>query len=258
MVTLSTVKLAKGDGLGHPPTANVLALPNFFGVCVYSFMCHHSLPSLVSPIENKRGIYSLFFLDYAIITAFYVLLALTGIFAFDDIKALYTLNFEPDHGSGEHVAFLLVFIQYFLSLFPVFTLSTNFPIIAITLRNNLRTLFNLRDDEDEDDDYYIDDSETTDTTTTNEPDGLNNPDGSSNTVNGFNATSSSGRDRRLRSPGSSWCLKGCRLIGFPLLAIAPPFTVALFVENVQLLVSVTGSYAGAGIQYIVQIGRAHV
>lgn len=29
----------------------------------------------------------------------------------------------------------------FLLLFPVFTLSTNFPIIAITLRNNLKGLF---------------------------------------------------------------------------------------------------------------------
>ncbi|CAL4232615.1 unnamed protein product, partial [Meganyctiphanes norvegica] len=31
--------------------------------------------------------------------------------------------------------------QMFLLLFPVFTLSTNFPIIAITLRNNLKGLF---------------------------------------------------------------------------------------------------------------------
>ena len=35
----------------------------------------------------------------------------------------------------------LAAIHYFLSLFPVFTLSTNFPIIAITLRNNLKSLF---------------------------------------------------------------------------------------------------------------------
>ena len=30
--------------------------------------------------------------------------------------------------------------DYFLALFPVFTLSTNFPIIAITLRSNLSAL----------------------------------------------------------------------------------------------------------------------
>ena len=29
-----------------PPMARIGGLPNLFGVCVYSFMCHHSLPSL--------------------------------------------------------------------------------------------------------------------------------------------------------------------------------------------------------------------
>ena len=32
-------------------------------------------------------------------------------------------------------------LHIFLALFPVFTLSTNFPIIAITLSNNLKALF---------------------------------------------------------------------------------------------------------------------
>jgi hypothetical protein len=35
---------------------------------------------------------------------------------------------------------LLEVIDYFLALFPVFTLSTNFPIIAITLRYVIITL----------------------------------------------------------------------------------------------------------------------
>ena len=38
------------------------------------------------------------------------------------------------------------FLFYFLALFPVFTLSTSFPIISITLRNNLKQLFLGRDD----------------------------------------------------------------------------------------------------------------
>jgi len=39
----------------------------------------------VTPIRNKRGIYSLFTADYALITVFYLLLALTGVFAFEHI-----------------------------------------------------------------------------------------------------------------------------------------------------------------------------
>ena len=75
--------------------------------------------------------------DYVLILAFYLLLAFTGIFAFEEINDLYTLNFQPKPGEPWYLAT----IHYFLSLFPVFTLSTNFPIIAITLRNNLKTLF---------------------------------------------------------------------------------------------------------------------
>ena len=116
-----------------------------------------------------------------------------------------------------------LFIQYFLSLFPVFTLSTNFPIIAITLRNNLKALFDVVDEEDED----LDDSNGSD---------------------GYSGVSIRGR----RSTPTRFC-KLLAKCGFPLMAILPPFMVAIFVENVQVLVSVTGSYAGAGIQYIIPI-----
>ena len=51
-------------------------------VLQYSFMCHHSLPSLVTPIRNKAGILGLFAGDYFLILAFYSLLSFTGIFAF--------------------------------------------------------------------------------------------------------------------------------------------------------------------------------
>ncbi len=47
MVTLACIRLAEGVvAEPRPPIANPVGLPNLFGVCVYSFMCHHSLPSL--------------------------------------------------------------------------------------------------------------------------------------------------------------------------------------------------------------------
>lgn len=121
-----------------PKRADVNGIPYLIGTCIYSFMCHHSLPSLLTPISNKRRIKSLISMDYLLICAFYLSLALTGIFAFSDIKDLYTLNFVPN--SDQDNVFLKG-IEYFLALFPVFTLSTSFPIIAITLRSNLQTLF---------------------------------------------------------------------------------------------------------------------
>ena len=91
----------------------------------------------VTPIRKKNNLSGLVLMDYVCILIFYFLLAFTAIFAFDELNDLYTLNFQPT--PGEPVYKLIV--HYFLSLFPVFTLSTSFPIIAITLRNNLKALF---------------------------------------------------------------------------------------------------------------------
>ncbi|CAH2106593.1 unnamed protein product [Euphydryas editha] len=122
---------------GKPPAFDFTGIPTLFGACVYSFMCHHSLPALISPIRGKNRLGLHLSLDYILISIFYLLLAFTGAFAFASLNDLYTLNFVPT--DNENI--LLKIVEYFLALFPVFTLSTSFPIIAITLRNNLQSLF---------------------------------------------------------------------------------------------------------------------
>lgn len=138
MISIAIRRLIVNGSEGTPPIANFFALPSLFGTCVYSFMCHHSLPSLVAPIKNKGGLYSMLSADYTLIHIFYLLLAMTGSFAFASLEDLYTLNFIPTSKQSDVI---LVLTEYFLTLFPVFTLSTSFPIIAITLRNNLEALF---------------------------------------------------------------------------------------------------------------------
>ncbi|EDV90947.1 transmembrane protein 104 homolog [Drosophila grimshawi] len=138
-----TIKMLATDGKrGHPNAANIYAIPALFGACVYSFMCHHSLPGLLAPLRSKCSVSSILSIDYIVICAFYLILALTGIFAFEHVQDLYTLNFLPDQFDDDGwLSQLLIVIDYFLSLFPVFTLSTSYPLIAITLKNNLQTLF---------------------------------------------------------------------------------------------------------------------
>lgn len=207
MIILAVMQLAKGKGQGHPKIANLSGIPNLFGVCVYAFMCHHSLPQMVTPIRNKSAIFRLFAADYSLILVFYCLLSFTGIFCFSQLNDLYTLNFQPnrcDHHDADAIT-NIVFIQYFLALFPVFTLSASFPIIAITLRNNLKVLFQ--------------------------------------------------RDRPY-----PWAVD--RLF-FPTLTLAIPIAIALGTNDVQILVGITGSYAGTGIQYIIPacfvlMSRRHV
>lgn len=144
MIILTVIRLSKGQGEGHPPVVEVNGMTNLFGVCVYAFMCHHSLPQLTTPVRNKSAIYRLFAVDYLLILAFYVLICFTAVFTFADIQDLYSLNFGPEAVSVmKNPITTCVEVQYFLVLFPVFTLSFNFPIVAITLHRNLKTLFML-------------------------------------------------------------------------------------------------------------------
>ena len=203
MISIALKLLITDGAKGHPVSINIYGVPALFGACVYSFMCHHSLPSLLAPIRDKAAVRNILCADYLVICLFYILLAMTGIFAFERLQDLYTLNFIPDQTDDHSFnAELLLVIDYFLALFPVFTLSASFPIIAITLRNNLQTLF-------------LD-----------------------------------------MSRFESYNLFVRRML-FPLLAIVPPFTITYFTESLTSLVAFTGSYAGAGIQYIIPIALVY-
>ncbi|XP_054012353.1 transmembrane protein 104 homolog [Hylaeus anthracinus] len=195
MIAYAVKNLFIHGAQGNPPAANIIGIPSLFGACIYSFMCHHSLPALVAPIANKSTLTRFLALDYFLIAFFYLLLALTGAFAFEHLDDLYTLDFSP-RGSGDCSKsnnIFIILIEYFLALFPVFTLSTSFPIIAITLRNNLQSLF-------------------------------------------------------LSEDTSYSCLY--KLV-FPILAVLPPYFIAMSTKDLAILVGITGSYAGAGIQYLI-------
>ena len=130
MVVLACNNIIKNKtDLPTPPTANIDGLPNLFGVCVYSFMCHHSLPSLITPISQKKRLYPLILGDYVIIMSFYFLLAFTGIFAFRELNDLYTLNFQ--------VIFLGT-TKYF-GIFPLFW-SWHILILCFQKQNWLNSL----------------------------------------------------------------------------------------------------------------------
>lgn len=190
MLSLVIIRLSKGYDIVHPQVVNFAGLPTLFGICVYSFMTHHSLPSLVTPIDNKRHLLAVLGGDYVAIFAVSAVLSMTAVFSFHHLSDLYSLNFF--HDNGPHPITNIAFIEYFLALFPVLTLCTTYPIIGVTLRNNLRTLGHLFRDS-----------------------------------------------------------YPCERILFPLITLIPPFGVAIISTNVEILVSFTGSYAGAVIQYLI-------
>jgi len=177
----------------HFTAASLSGTTFMFGASVYSFMCQHSLPSLVSPISNQERTGRMLFVVFVVVALFYILLVFSAMFRFEAdalenkyYKGVYTLVWQK---------FPSTFVSIFLQMFPVFVLSTNFPIISITLRNNLITL-------------------------------------------------------GTKMFGSNQNPIVLRYV-YPTLAIGPPVVVALFTNDVGSLISITGSYAGTGIQYII-------
>eukprot|EP00795_Rhopilema_esculentum_P009077 gene9080-16731_t len=188
MIALALYGIERHKNRGNAPVFNLSKLPNFFGVSVYSFMCQHSLPSILTPTKQKNRMNMILTTSYSAISAFYLLLTLTAVFCFpvEKLNDIYTLNFL-DSWPG---------FAYFLALFPVFTLSSNFPIIAITLRENIKSIF--------------------------------------------------------QREGKS-CSAIVDRIVFPLVTILPPIAVAFVTQDVEMLVGVTGSYAGSIIQYVIPV-----
>lgn len=145
MVTLAIVRLIKYGPQGHPKLINLSEVPALAGSSVYSFMCHHSLPGLIAPISNKANLTRKIGYDFIIICLFYLLLSITGAFAFETVDDLYSLNFIQSGDSN----FLMKIIGFFLVAFPLFPMSTSFPIIAITLQSNLKNLVLRRNGHEE-------------------------------------------------------------------------------------------------------------
>lgn len=103
-------------------------------MAVFAFMCHHSLPSVILPLTDKRKTLQVVLVDYVIVLLYNGIIVFSAVLnkPASAISQLYTLNFS------EHSVAILA---KFLSLYPVFTLSSSFPLICITLRNNLMALF---------------------------------------------------------------------------------------------------------------------
>ena len=201
MILLAIIDMATGHRADPlPPPARFGGFPVLFGVSIYSFMCQHSLPGMITPMKNKKYVLWMTLGDFSLILFFYLLLTYTGAFRFTKLDDIYTLNFF----NGSH-AIVRIVLGYYLALFPVFTLSTNFPIISITLRENLKALFRslLKKWRGDEEFHFV--------------------------INRF---------------------------GFPLLAIIPAILIAFVTTNVEALVSVTGSFPGVGVQYIIPVTLA--
>ena len=144
MISIAIARLAMGESADpFPPLASVPGFPVLFGVSVYAFMTQHCLPGMVTPMSTKRGIVWMILGNFGFILGFYLLLSYTAVslFSSNELYGIYSINFfklfELSDSIGDRV--LSVF-GYYIVLYPIFTLTTNFPISSITLRENLKAL----------------------------------------------------------------------------------------------------------------------
>jgi hypothetical protein len=87
-----------------------------FGVSVYAFMCHHSLPSIVAPIKNKSSVVRLFAIDVILILFTYVTLSWSAMFAFGTVQNP-KCDPKPGNHSIEHFIDCINFIILFLAFY---------------------------------------------------------------------------------------------------------------------------------------------
>ncbi|KFD48234.1 hypothetical protein M514_10877 [Trichuris suis] len=206
---------------------------NLFGTSIYSFMCHHSLPGIVTPMKTKRNIYHLTAVVYCLVLLFYLAVSLTGVMAFRHVEDVYVLNFFQLRVEDPRWNVLGAVVRYFLVLYPVFTISSNYPIIGITLRRNIDILlFPTNPSKKEPTARYG---------LTTEVDVAS----SQELLVGSNANEVASFQQQTK------ILHVLRSVFLPLLVVTVPLSVALFTDDVEVLISATGSYAGVGIQYIV-------
>ena len=82
MIVLSIMRISGGHSV-TPAAANMAGVPNLFGAAVYSFMCQHSLPALLTPVRKKSDLTKMLMGDFIVVLFFYLLLCITTAFCFD-------------------------------------------------------------------------------------------------------------------------------------------------------------------------------
>ncbi|CAI7749167.1 unnamed protein product [Closterium sp. NIES-54] len=96
IVIAAWVAYSEGPRTTGVPNFRVTALPNLFGGAVYAFMCHHSLPGIITPMREKSFIRVVLLSAFLGVFLLYLLLFLScgiafGVGAEDPI----TFNFSP-------------------------------------------------------------------------------------------------------------------------------------------------------------------
>uniref|UniRef100_A0A914H0D6 Amino acid transporter transmembrane domain-containing protein n=1 Tax=Globodera rostochiensis TaxID=31243 RepID=A0A914H0D6_GLORO len=216
MIVLATTQLIHNGPKGSPEPANLHGFGSLFGVAVYAFMCHHSIPGLITPIRNKEHLSAKLTSVYALVYLFYCAISMTGSFTFENVQDIYTINFLHDDQT------------------------------AITLCNNIRVLGTLLDrckrvgGVDRANASAV--GEEREALLGDFPNAPHQMDNNSSHLPHFSPLAT------LSLPHS--LLYKFKHFGIPFLVVTLPALISFITDNVLLLASITGSFPGVGVQFV--------
>lgn len=120
-----------------------------FGPLFLALTFQYNLPDALQALRNKDQAQVLTSISSGISLVLYLLLAVMGALAFDDVNPLITLNWHEFTGCGEggwrpcsaalqeKQPWLGVIVQTLVMIFPIFAVVSSFPMVAITMADNL-------------------------------------------------------------------------------------------------------------------------
>lgn len=113
---------------------NFDGLPDFLANSMFAFICHHSIPAILSPVMPESRIKHINILSFSSSFVFIILICYTGIMAFgdsivgDDKDELRYYNYNFENGAK---------ITYYFASFYMFLNIAALPVLIIVIRNNL-------------------------------------------------------------------------------------------------------------------------
>lgn len=129
---------------GADSTWNKVSWPQMYcllPVAAYSYIFHHSVPSLEYPMRDKRKMVQLFVTAVGIAMILYILVGVVVSAYFNgNTDQSSNLNWSSYRGPYGQRA-LGRCIAFFVVIFPAFDVASAFPLNAYTLGNNLMTAF---------------------------------------------------------------------------------------------------------------------
>ncbi|EKE37547.1 amino acid transporter, putative [Entamoeba nuttalli P19] len=114
----------------------------------FAFVVQHTIPSIISPVKGEKRKVNLPIISaLSIASVFYALIAVICSYTFNGkVLTPVTLNWSTytgrngGWGEGKELWFAYI-IKYLILFFPVFNLTSSFPILSNTLAMNIENLF---------------------------------------------------------------------------------------------------------------------